>query len=182
MNLSRSKFELIFEHGILRTLIPKDVHQGYISGLNDPEINRYLTNVAQSNQTLESVTGFIKNSFESQDEMLFGIWSEHNKNHCGTVRIHSIDSYHRIAHIGICIFDKNSWGKGLATHAIRRVTQWGLDVLELRWVEAGVYEGNLASSRLFERAGYKLKYSISGKYLHKGEPSTVFVYAFCSDT
>lgn len=42
---------LNFEGGYLRPLKPEDVHAGYVSGLNDPEVNRYLDGVKHTKQT-----------------------------------------------------------------------------------------------------------------------------------
>lgn len=179
MNLTDKRAELIIDNGVLRTLVPEDIHQGYVEGLNDPEVNRYLVGVAQSRQTFKSVEVFVKHSLKASNEVLFGIWNEHDKKHCGTIRLHGIDPYHQTAHIGVCLFDKQAWGKGLATKSIRAVTAWGLNRLGLRWIEAGVYEENRASSKLFERSGYELKYRVSGKYLFRNLPSTVLVYASC---
>jgi len=173
--------ELKVEDCIVKTLQVQDVYDGYISGLNDPEVNQYLAGVARVIQTDSSVSTFVLRSFEASHEMFFGIWKEGDEKHCGTIRLHGIDPYHRTAHIGVCLFDKRAWGRGLATKSIRTVTDWGLNRLGLRWLEAGVYEENSASSKLFERSGYEKKYTISGKYLLKGKPSNVIVYAACSE-
>src|SRR5688572_3651736 len=105
--------QLDFEGGYLKPLIPEDAHDGYVKGLNDKEVNRYLDTVRQSEQTQKSVTDFIQYNINSKDSVLFGLWQPKALHHCGTVRLHAIDHHHRIANIGVCIFDKTIWGKGL---------------------------------------------------------------------
>ena len=181
INLTKKKVELVIDAGVVRTLTVEDVHVGYVDGLNDAEVNHYLDGVAQSKQSMESVCLFVTQTFQSSNEIFFGIWDSSKREHCGTVRLHSIDSHHLTAHIGVCLFDKQMWGKGLASKAICAVTDWALKTLGLRWVEAGVYEENIASMKLFERCHYQKKYIVSGKYLLKGKPSDVCVYAACSE-
>lgn len=175
MNL---ELDLRFAGGCLRVLKPDDVHIGYVSGLNDPEVNRYLDGVKRVTQTERSVVEFVRNDLSAANAILFGIWLEDGAPHAGTVRLHGIDPFHKTAHIGICIFDKIAWGRGIGAKAIGAVTQWAMTSLGLRWVEAGAYEGNVASQKAFVSAGYDWMYDVCGKYLLEGEPVNVRVYAF----
>ena len=163
--------------GFLRPLLERDVHQGYVDGLNDPEVNRYLDGVKASEQSIDSVTDFVKSDRQSSSSVLWGIWPENGDSHVGTVRLHSVEHRHGTAHIGVCVFDKRHWGRGLGVAAIRAVTRWAIDSLGLRWVEAGAYEANIASQRAFLSAGYAWVFDIPGKYILDGAPVTVKVFA-----
>jgi ribosomal-protein-alanine N-acetyltransferase len=167
---------LKFDGGILRALQPADVHDGYVAGLNDPEVNRFLE-LKYSKQTLESVTQFVSNDQQSLDSVLWGIWQGAHPNHVGTVRIHGVEYRHRTAHIGVCLFDKNAWGRGLGKKAIATATRWAIDELGMRWVEAGVYAGNHSSMNAFLSAGYSWVYDIPEKYLLDDQPATVKIFA-----
>lgn len=175
--LPGTEFVLKFEGGFLRPLKPEDVHEDYVSGLNDPEVNRYLVGARQSIQTFKSVTGYVQLNLESKNEVLFGVWEENTKTHCGTVRLHGIEHIHHTAYIGVCLFDKRVWGRGLAAKAIRTATQWAFDKLKLRWIEAGTYEENLASQKTFLAAGYDWVYDVTDKYLFEGKPTKVKFFA-----
>lgn len=172
---------LNFSGGLLRSLVPVDVHPGYVDGLNDPEVNRYLDGVKSVKQTKQAVIDFVSADAQSGNAVLWGIWRTGADSHVGTVRIHGIEHRHRTAHIGVCLFDKTSWGKGLGQKAIQAATQWALEALNLRWIEAGAYEKNIASQRAFVAAGYAWVYDVSGKYLLDGVPVTVKFYAACND-
>ncbi len=167
---------LEFEGGYLRPLKIEDVHAGYISGLNDSEVNRYLDGVSRTIQTRESVANFIRHNQQSTNAFLFGIWRAGDTNHCGTIRLHGIENYHKTAHIGICLFDKLAWGKKLGSKAIVTVTHWAFDTLSLRWVEAGAYSENIASQKAFLAAGYDWNYDVQDKYIFEGSSATVKVY------
>lgn len=167
---------LKFEGGYLRPLRIADVHAAYVSGLNDPDVNRYLE-VKHTKQTMQSVLDFVAANEASANSVLWGIWQENAKNHCGTVRLHGIEYHHKTAHIGVCLFDKSVWGQHLGKKAITAVTGWALGELGLRWVEAGAYQDNVASQRAFLAAGYEWIYDIPDKYILEGRPTEVRVYA-----
>lgn len=171
---------LKFEGGYLKPLLISDVHLEYVEGLNNIEINRYLDGVKNTSQTIESVSNFVQHNLDSENSVLFGIWLDCSSEHCGTVRIHSIEHSHHTAHIGICIFDKSAWGKAVGSKAIRVVSTWALDTFKLRWIEAGAYAQNVASQKAFLSAGYHWVFDIPNKYLFDGVPSIVKVYAFGS--
>ena len=90
--------------------------------------------------------------------ILWGIWygKETQERLVGTVRLHGIGVAGSLCDIGICLFEKRVWGKGLGTQAINRVTTWAFNILKLYAVRAGVYVENIASQQVFQRAGYKL--------------------------
>ncbi len=168
---------LIFRGGHLRVLREEDVHQRYVDGLNNSLVNRYLGNVKKTTQTLETVSQFVKQNLQDPHGILFGVWPDNSKNHCGTVRLHSIDDYHLTANIGICIFETDFWGQGIGTKSIQIITQWGIDTLKLRWIESGIYIDNKASQKAFLAANYKWICDLEGKHLFDGLPTITRIYA-----
>ncbi len=167
---------LSFDGGFLRVLKPEDVHDGYVTGLNDPDVNRFLE-LKHSTQTVESVVQFVTNDLQSQSAALWGIWEDGHPDHVGTVRIHGVEHRHRTAHIGVCLFDKRAWGGGLGRKGIAVVTCWALDNLDLRWIEAGVYAANKSSINAFLSAGYSKVCDMPDKYLLEGKPAPVVIFS-----
>lgn len=47
------------------------------------------------------------------------------------------------------------WGKGIMTEVIKEITKFGLQKLKLRRIRVAVREGNTASQRVLEKAGYE---------------------------
>ena len=172
-----SEIVLPIENGFLRVLKVSDVHEGYVNGLNEPLVNRYLDTVKSSTQTTTTVSNFVTSDLHSSSSILWGIWTKDSEYHVGTIRLSAIDCQrHRIANIGICLFDKNVWGKGLGSAAISAVTHWAMTDLGLHWIEAGVWEENTASQRAFLSAGYEWNYDIAGKYIFEGSTATSKFY------
>ena len=160
----------------MRVLETSDVHDGYVSGLNDPEVNQYLVNVKAMRQSRESVAAFVGSHREAPDAVLVGIWEEGRDHHAGTVRLHGIDRGAGTAEIGICLFDRGAWGKKLGSRAIAAVTKWARSELGVQRIKAGVYEPNAASRRAFEAAGYQWQRDIADEYKLEDAPVTVHIY------
>jgi len=167
---------LSFDGGYLRPLKISDIHQKYIDGLNDPTVNFFLDTAKDNRQTYESIGEFISLNEVSSNSILWGIWLNDSKKHVGTVRIHSIESRHKTACMGVCLFDRKSWGKGLGGKSIKLVTVWAINDLGLRWIEAGIFTNNIASQKAFISAGYEWVYDIPKKYIHDGQPTDVKIY------
>lgn len=150
--------KLDISDGFLRPLGELDVTDAYVLGLNDPTVNKYLE-VRHNQQTHDSVLSFIKINKYSSNMILWGIWfgKETQERLVGTVRLHEIGTRESLCDIGICLFEKGVWGKGLGTQAINRVTAFAFKTLNLCAVRAGVYVENIGSQLAFQRAGYNFK-------------------------
>ncbi len=172
---------LQFDGGYVRPLKASEVHEGYVTGLNDPDVHRFLEGPRYNRQTFESVVNFVMFNEKSQDSVFWGIWSDNYSHHVGTFRLHSIEHHHGTAGVGVCLFDRAAWGKGLGSKAIHAITQWALKALNLRWIEAGIYLENVASQKSFLAAGYVWAYDIPGKFILEGQPTTVKVYVAKSE-
>lgn len=164
--INKRKILLVSERLILKVMKSKDITKSYVNGLNDPEVNRFLVNVRLKKQTLRTVDGYVKKSLRAKDSILLGILLKGGKKFIGTINISGISYFHYLCSIGVCIFDKNYWGKGYATEALKRVVEFIFDELKLHYIEAGVYKGNRASVNLFKKAGFKLNASFKNLYRH----------------
>lgn len=174
----KRELTLRFPFGALRPLLAADIHPGYVAGLNDPEVNRFLVNVRKSRQTTASVLEFVEQNLLAPDAILFGIWFQGDTRHCGTVRLHNLGSQQDQARIGICIFDRQRWGKGVGTSALRSVSEWACGTLGVSAIEAGVYVENIASQKIFVAAGYEWRKDVADTYERDGRPTIVRFYRF----
>ena len=137
---------------VLRPLTEEDVTEGYVEGLNDPVVSRYLVGSRQRRQTLESVRSYVRLNLGSDGDLLFGIFIDDALR--GTVRLHDIDREEHAARIGILLFDRCYWGQGWATRAIDGVMCAATDMLGLYLFRAGMRAENLDSRRTFEGLGF----------------------------
>jgi ribosomal-protein-alanine N-acetyltransferase len=65
------------------------------------------------------------------------------------------DIYRRSAEMGYWLSEQY-WGRGIVTEAVKAVTEYAFETFDLSRIWAGVFEWNLASARVLEKAGYTL--------------------------
>lgn len=166
-------FPLEIPQGILAPLKLDDMHMGHVKGLNDPEVNRFLVTARENEQTDKTVREFIEGNLLADDAVLLGIWIDGQSLYCGTVRLHQIDRKEGTAILGLCIFDKQAWGRSVGTEAIRAVTRWAMNVLKLDKILASAYIDNVASWSAFVKAGFSVVEDVNEGYFLDGKPATV---------
>lgn len=97
--------------------------------------------------------------------------------HVGFTGLHRIDWRHGCAVTGLLIGRKNKWGQGLATDALRVRTHYAFEVLGLRLLLSEALDGNTASVRMLERAGYRQVGRIPRRYFKRGAYRDALLFA-----
>lgn len=140
----------------LRTLQDGDVSQTYVDWLNDPDVNRYLE-TRHAVQTLDSCRDFVRRCNLNKSERLLGVFLKETRDHIGNVKLGFINDIHSRGQISLFIGDKTLWGRGLAREIVYEVTKYGFEDAGLERIEAGCYEENLSSLRVFLSVGYTVE-------------------------
>lgn len=140
----------------LKTLEESDVSQKYVDWLNDPVVNTYLE-TRHNHQTLDSCKEFVKGCLKSPAENLFGVFLKEKNIHIGNVKLGLINPIHLRGQLSLIVGDRLQWGMGYGSEIVRAVTKFGFEQLHLDRIEAGCYEENLSSLRIFLRAGYSVE-------------------------
>jgi RimJ/RimL family protein N-acetyltransferase len=124
--------------------------ENYCRWFADPDVIRYMK--IQAPPTLADEQAWFERTAHSDRDVLWGLFVEGE--HIGSTGIHRIDWRNRHAHTGIVIGERTWWGRGIATrsHALR--TRYAFEQLNLEKLVTTVIEGNTASRRALERAGY----------------------------
>jgi len=162
-------FFLVGDSINLCPLEPDDDLDDYLSWVNDQEITRYMAtgNYPVSRKNLQD---YIM-SFHESKGLLLGIFTKKEEKHIGNITVHSIDHQNRIAEIGILIGNKDMHLRGFGLEALSLVVYHAFIRLNLNKLCAGLVKGNVASQRLFEKAGFKREgilrehFYLDGKYL-----------------
>ena len=138
----------------LRLLELGDCSERYVAWLADPTVNEFLE-TRYAEQSLEAIRAFVASMLESPHSYLFAILDPGGR-HVGNIKIGPVVPRHLYADVSYFIGERDAWGKGYGTAAVRIVTRFGFDRLGLHRCQAGLYESNIGSQRVLEKAGYVL--------------------------
>ncbi len=93
----------------------------------------------------------------------------------GNIVLVDIDAAHRRAELGIAIGEKEHWGRGYGTDAIRVVLRFAFEVLNLRRVELITDIDNERGIRAYEKCGFVREGVLRAKRLRYGEPLDMLI-------
>lgn len=158
----------------LREVRISDVNEQYYSWLNDPEINQYLETRFVP-RSLSNIEDFVKRMDGNEKEPFFAICLHEDNRHVGNIKIGPINWHHRSADISLFVGDKSLWGKGIATEAIKLVTDFGFRILNLNKLKAGCYANNLGSAKAFEKLGFEREGLLREQFISNGNKIDMIV-------
>lgn len=75
--------------------------------------------------------------------------------HIGNVMYYGYDSLLREAELGITIGDRDYWGRGYGSDAVRTLLEFAFDELELRRMYLHTLTSNVRAQRAFHNAGFR---------------------------
>ena len=151
----------------LREVRLSDVNETYYNWINDPNINQFLETRFLP-RSLQNIEQFVRSMDGKNDEILFAICIKENDIHIGNIKLGPINWIHRFADISLLIGDKNYWGKGIATEAIKLISSFGFNELNLHKLKAGCYVDNKGSEKAFVKAGYFIEGTLKQHFFFKG--------------
>jgi RimJ/RimL family protein N-acetyltransferase len=95
----------------------------------------------------------------------------------GVIGLHvQPDVYRKSAELGYWLGEPY-WGKGIATMAVKAMVEYGFIQLGLVRIYANVFEGNPASNRVLEKAGFRLEARLQKAVYKEGRILDQFLYA-----
>lgn len=147
---------IVTERLYLRPLSAQDVTAAYVDALRDSDVVRW-TEARHVAWDRERVVQFVKQSNAEGVSMLFGIFLKESDRHIGNLRLFNFHPIHRRAELSFLLFDKTQWSKGYATEAVKAVTRYAFEMLQLHRIHADYYAVNAGSARVFEKSGYEIE-------------------------
>lgn len=145
---------------------------------NDQEIQKWIGHRYPYPYTKKDFQDFLKYSLKSwndKEEFTFAIFI--NSEYAGNVGISLDEENISIKNLGYWI-GKQFWGKGYTTRTVALLVKFCFRKLNVRRIEAGVYEGNFGSMRVLQKNGFiqegvKIKF-----YLPRGSENPLDAHIF----
>ena len=140
----------------LRALEREDIPT-FVRWFNDPEVCRYIMIYEPMSKAKEEQ--WFESMLERRDDFMFGVEARTDDGwvHIGNMGLHSVDWKDRHAVLGITLGEKEYWGQGYGTDAVRTLLRWAFHELDLHRVELEVFDFNPRARRCYEKAGFRLE-------------------------
>lgn len=151
---------------LLRPLSMSDL-DNVMTWVNDKEVTK---NLAKFNKkiTRNEEKKFLKNLLKSKTDCVFSIEDE-NHNYVGQVGIHQIYWPAKNGRLGIIIGNKNAWGKGHASKALKLVIDYAFKKLKLNKIWMICYITNKKMQHICKKLGFKKEGVLREEYYHQKE-------------
>jgi len=162
---------------MLRTVELSDCNENYLRWMNDEETNRYME-TRWITQTPETILEFVSATQKSDHSILFAIIENVSGRHIGNIKIGPINKLYQYADISYFIGEKDCLNEGLATEAVQLICEYGFETLQLHRVQAGCIEGNNASIRVLEKAGFRVEGRQKDKFILNGKRADHILLGF----
>lgn len=150
----------------LRPLVEKDITNRYLSWFRDPKVTRFLE---ARNLTHEEACAYLIEGWKTGSYYMFAICLRLDDFHIGNVKVGPIDWKHRICDLVTLIGDKDYWGQGLATEAIKLGSKLAFEAFQIRKLSGGIYSENIGSIRSYLKAGWMEEGRLRGHYILEGK-------------
>ena len=94
----------------------------------------------------------------------------------GYLQLALIDREEKRADVGIVIGERQMWGRGIGSTALRILLDYAFTVVGLEKVSAGVYGFNTRSLRLMEHVGFQKEGMLRQHEIHNGVRQNLHVF------
>lgn len=177
----RKKFLLEGNRIYLREVRLSDVNANYHVWMNDPEVMQYMESRFTAH-SIESIQSFVEMMLNDKDYLFLAIVVKERDRHIGNIKLGPINRTHSFADIGILIGEKDCWGKGYGTEAIRLLTSYAFTTLKLHKLTAGCYDVNKGSENAFKKVGFVVEGVRKQHRLYDGKYVDSILFGLINDT
>jgi diamine N-acetyltransferase len=160
---------MIYGDGIRLRSIEREDIPTFVRWFNDPEIRSYLLMYRPMSRASEE--RWFEGLAARTDDFLFAVEALVGDQwvHIGNIGLESVDWKNSHCTFGIVLGEKQYWGQGYGTKAIKTVLRYAFDELNLHRVELEVFAYNPRAIRCYEKAGFRHEGTRRQSHFHNGQ-------------
>jgi ribosomal-protein-alanine N-acetyltransferase len=162
----------IAENFIVDKLKPSDGNQLYQFMVdNNERLSKYFPVTLSSNSTLEKTVAYIsikEKEIQEKSNFTFAIREKNNQNIAGLIIIKKIDWTSKQGEFAYCIGSEYE-GKGLTTFAVKEISNFAFNELELKTLQIISHKTNLGSIKVAENNGFIWKRTLINEFTPTNE-------------
>jgi RimJ/RimL family protein N-acetyltransferase len=137
---------------ILRSLTTEDA-PALAQLANNKKVWDNVRDILPHPYTIHDAVFFINLIKQENPQVSFAI--EYDGTFCGMIGlVPQKDVYRKTAEIGYWLGEP-FWGKGIATRAVKLISDYGFTEMDFIRIHTGIFEYNLGSMKVLEKNGYK---------------------------
>lgn len=124
--------------------------------MNDYEMRNLLATGVLYPILLEQEEKWYESLISTKDNYSFAIETLEDGKYIGGCGINKIDWNSRVITVGIFIGDKDYWGKGYGTDAMRVLVDFIFSQMNMNKIKLNVFSFNKRAMRCYEKCGFKV--------------------------
>lgn len=167
--------ELTTERLLLQQVIPDD-QQFIFEGLSHPEVIPFYGVRYSSFEATKAQMDWYNELFENGTGISWKIVNRQTLEKMGDISIYLYKPEHKKAEIGFWLLPQY-WNKGYASEAMAAAIHYWKVEKDLHRLEGFVEEGNTASSKLLEKAGFQYEGKMKDCEIKNGNYISLLIYA-----
>ena len=136
--------------------------------MGDSEYSRLLNWDPATVPSVKGVQKWIEKQFEDDKTHSFAIRTLEGDAIIGEIGIDGINWTHGDAFVGIGLGDREYWGRGFGTDAMRIIERYAFTELNLHRLTLDVFEYNPRGIRSYEKAGFHIEGRERGVLMREG--------------
>ena len=160
----------------LKELTILDVNKTYQKWMNNTEIFKF-SKQSYKKHSLKQIKEFALDKKKSKNEFLYKILVYENKKnkHIGNIKLGPIDYLNKTSEISYFIGEKQYWGMGIGTLAIKNLIKVAKKK-GLKKLIAGCVQQNKSSQRVLKKNKFKIEGRLKSQYIINKSRTTNLIY------
>lgn len=139
----------------LAALEPEKVAELFNRWAGDTEYWRLAVSDPAFQFSVAGIKDWLEEQLPNKDNYFFTIHLHQDNRPIGDAGLDGIDWVHGNAYLGIAIGEREEWGKGYGTDAVRLILRLAFTELNLHRVSLTVFDYNQRAIRSYEKAGFR---------------------------
>jgi len=150
---------------------PQELGKAYAAWNQDSELTRFLDARMVSLRSAKAISDFFEKETKevSPVEYPFTIRALEDNRLLGDIGLYVVNEWgSRDAFVGLGIGDRENWGRGYGTDAMKIILRFAFTEINLRRVTLNVFEYNPRAIRSYEKTGFQHEGRLRGALLRDG--------------
>ena len=168
--------ELTTDRLLLVPIVQED--QPFIfQGLSHPDVIPYYGVRYATLEETSAQMDWYKKMEDDDSGLPWKLVERSSGNAMGVISVYFYQAAHNKAEVGFWLLPE-FWNRGFASEALHAVIKYWQESRQLHRLEAFVEEGNTASARLLQKAGFKYEGTMVDCEMKNGKYISLMIYAF----